>query len=147
MAHTLQTTFYNSMSWNIFVHFYSNSNCMELCCYGFIWQVSSGSGNGLAPNRRQAITWTKDDPVHWCINALPSHNVLTNEARRTWQKGKIIICKRIPTVTENNSERSVTNFKWKTKWGQITINVMVKMEKWQNRLSTMVAVISNFRKT
>ena len=25
------------------------------------------SGNGLAPNRRQAITWTNDDPVHWRI--------------------------------------------------------------------------------
>ena len=23
-----------------------------------------GSGNGLAPNRRQAITWTKADPVY-----------------------------------------------------------------------------------
>ena len=26
-----------------------------------------GSGNGLAPNRRQAITWATDDPVHWRI--------------------------------------------------------------------------------
>ena len=30
-------------------------------------QTSIGSGNGLAPNRRQAITWNNDDPVHWCI--------------------------------------------------------------------------------
>ena len=28
--------------------------------------VITGSGNGLAPNRCQAITWTNDDPVHWC---------------------------------------------------------------------------------
>ena len=28
-----------------------------------------GSGNGLAPNRRQAIIWTTADPVHWCIYA------------------------------------------------------------------------------
>ena len=27
------------------------------------------SGNGLAPNRRQATTWTNDDPVHWRIYA------------------------------------------------------------------------------
>ena len=27
------------------------------------------SGNGLAPNRRQAITWTDDDPIHWRIYA------------------------------------------------------------------------------
>ena len=32
------------------------------------WQYSSiGSGNGLVPNRRQAITWTNDD--HWRIIA------------------------------------------------------------------------------
>ena len=29
----------------------------------------NGSGNGLAPNRRQVITWTNDDPVHWRIYA------------------------------------------------------------------------------
>ena len=27
------------------------------------------SGNGLAPNRRQAINWTNADPVHWRIYA------------------------------------------------------------------------------
>ena len=30
--------------------------------------MSIGSGNGLVPNRRQAITWTKADPVHRRIN-------------------------------------------------------------------------------
>ena len=29
--------------------------------------VSIGSGNGLAPSRRQAIIWTNADPVHRCI--------------------------------------------------------------------------------
>ena len=29
-------------------------------------QISIGSGNGLIPNRWQAITWTSDDPNHWC---------------------------------------------------------------------------------
>ena len=28
---------------------------------------SIGSDNGLAPNRRQSITWTNTDPVHWRI--------------------------------------------------------------------------------
>ena len=32
-------------------------------------QDSIGSRNGLAPNRRQAITWTNDDLVHWRIYA------------------------------------------------------------------------------
>ena len=26
--------------------------------------IDNGSGDGLAPNRRQAITWTNDNPVH-----------------------------------------------------------------------------------
>ena len=34
------------------------------------WTKSSiGSGNGLAPNRRQAITWTNDSQVLWRIYA------------------------------------------------------------------------------
>ena len=35
---------------------------------GYDWQKASiGSGNGLMPNRRQAITWNNADPVHWHI--------------------------------------------------------------------------------
>ena len=34
---------------------------------GLIDNVSIGSGNGLAPNRWQAITWSNADPFHWCI--------------------------------------------------------------------------------
>ena len=32
-------------------------------------QTSIGSGNGLALNRRQAIIWTNQGLVYWCINA------------------------------------------------------------------------------
>ena len=32
--------------------------------------ATTGSSNGLAPDRRQAITWTNDDPVHWRIYAV-----------------------------------------------------------------------------
>ena len=32
-------------------------------------KVSVGSGNGLAPTRRQAITWTNTEPFHWRIYA------------------------------------------------------------------------------
>ena len=32
-------------------------------------KVSIGSGNGLAPNRPQAIAWTNADPLHWRIYA------------------------------------------------------------------------------
>ena len=47
-----------------FLHF--DSNFIEVCSPVSNWQgVISGSGNGLAPNRRQAITWTTDDLVYW----------------------------------------------------------------------------------
>ena len=39
-------------------------------------------GNGLAPNRRQAITRTNDDPVQWRINASPGVNELTFDTCR-----------------------------------------------------------------
>ena len=32
--------------------------------FKFHWQyISIGSGNGLVPNRQQAITWTNDDQI------------------------------------------------------------------------------------
>ena len=48
----------------------SDSNFTETCFQESNWQSTSiGPGNGLAPNRRQAITWTNIDPVHWRIYA------------------------------------------------------------------------------
>ena len=40
------------------------------------WQVNIGSGNSLAPNWRQAITWTNDDPGRWCIYTFAGLNGL-----------------------------------------------------------------------
>ena len=40
------------------------------------YKASIGSGNGLVPNRRQAIAWTNDDPVHWHIYAALGGNEL-----------------------------------------------------------------------
>ena len=46
------------------------SNFTVVCFWGFNWlNVSICSGNGLAPTRRQAITWSNVDPVHWRIYA------------------------------------------------------------------------------
>ena len=42
----------------------------EICSQESNWQKASiALGNGLAPNRRQAITWTNDAPVHRRIYA------------------------------------------------------------------------------
>ena len=35
------------------------------------------SGNGLAPNRRQAITWTNAEPAHWRVYAALGEDELT----------------------------------------------------------------------
>ena len=43
--------------------------------------LSIGSVNGLAPNRRQAIIWSNDDPVHRRIYASPGVNELTHWGR------------------------------------------------------------------
>ena len=39
---------------------------------GESFEIIIGSGNGLAPKRRQAITWTNDDLVQWRIFASPA---------------------------------------------------------------------------
>ena len=45
---------------------YSDSNFSEIFFTGVQLTVSHiGSGNGLAPNKRQAITWTNAAPVPW----------------------------------------------------------------------------------
>ena len=40
-------------------------NITEDCSKGQL--VSTGSGNGLAPNRRQAISWTDIDQYAWHV--------------------------------------------------------------------------------
>ena len=69
--------------WHFQMHFigrhfvYFESNFTELCSEESCWQkVSIGSGDGLVPNRHQAITWTNDDPVHGCKYVPPGLNVL-----------------------------------------------------------------------
>ena len=58
---------------------YYYSNFTEVCFQRSNWQhITLGSGNGLAPNRWQAITWTNRDPDTWCCVASLGHNELTH---------------------------------------------------------------------
>ena len=51
-----------------------------------------GWGNGLAPNRRQAITWTNDGPVHWRIHAALGGDELTVRGFiRAFRNDKVLI--------------------------------------------------------
>ena len=43
---------------------------IEAYCLGYDWREGTkGLDNGLASNKRQAIVWTNDDPLHRCIYA------------------------------------------------------------------------------
>ena len=58
------TAFSNAFSWMKSSVFWFNFT--EVCSWAFDWQyVSIGSGNGLAPNRWQAIIWTNDGLVYF----------------------------------------------------------------------------------
>ena len=62
-----------NMADNIFKHIFLNENVrifipisLKFVPYG---PIDICSGNGLAPNRQQAITWSNDDPVYRRIYA------------------------------------------------------------------------------
>ena len=58
-------TYQNEFSYKITCHTW------EICSLRFKWQdVIIGSGNGLVPNRHQAITWNNDDQIHWWISFI-----------------------------------------------------------------------------
>ena len=49
---------------------YLDWNFTEVCSQESYWQQhSTGSDNGLAPNKQQAIIQTNADLIHWCIYA------------------------------------------------------------------------------
>ena len=76
MAAISQTTFSNTFLWMKSLYF--DSDFIEVCLQGTNWQwYSIGSGNGLMPNGRQAITWTYADPVHCCVYAALGVDELT----------------------------------------------------------------------
>ena len=56
---------------------YFDLNFTEICSQGSNKQYGSiGSDNGLVLNWRQAIIWTNDGLVYWCIHASLSLNEL-----------------------------------------------------------------------
>ena len=58
----------------------SDLNFTEFCFWRSNYQYFSiGAENGLAPNRRQAIIWTNDDPVQRRIYASLGLNELNME--------------------------------------------------------------------
>ena len=65
------TSHYLNQWWLIYWRIYASLGLNQLTHHPpSNWQkVSIGSGNGLAPNRRQTITWINVDPVNWLIYA------------------------------------------------------------------------------
>ena len=65
------------MSHTTFLNAFSSMKCVAFRCE-FHWSLflgfngqwfSTGSSNGLAPNRRRAITWNNADPFQWRLYA------------------------------------------------------------------------------
>ena len=74
MVAILQTTFSNTFSWMEMFWF---PLIFQVYSEGSNWQyISIGLDNGLAPNRRQAIIWTNDGLIYWCIYASLGLNEL-----------------------------------------------------------------------
>ena len=74
MTAIFQTTSSNVLSW---MKMYEFRLRFHFCSWGSNQQYSSiGSGNGLAPVRRQAIAWTNNGLVYWRIYASLGLNEL-----------------------------------------------------------------------
>ena len=57
----------------------SNSYFTKICSHESNWQKGYiDSGNGSAPNREEAITWSNDDPVDWGIYTALGGDELTH---------------------------------------------------------------------
>ena len=69
MATISQTTFSNAFSWMKISEFRLKFHQSLFLKAQLKWYSSIGSDNGLAPNRRQAIIWTNDSPIHGRIYA------------------------------------------------------------------------------
>ena len=68
------------------MHF--DSNFTEVCSLESNWQcVSIGSGNGMVPSRRQAITWTNADLAYWRICTAQGGDKLRGcTSQNLWRK-------------------------------------------------------------
>ena len=60
-----------------FIFLNETSDFTKICYQGvFDIIVNTGSGYDVAPNRRQVITWTNDDPIQWRHMAFLCHRGL-----------------------------------------------------------------------
>ena len=82
--------FSNVVFWNIY---FFNSNLSDSGAQMSNWQFATNcSGNNLALNRRQGITLTNYNPIHWRIYASSDFNDFTHLSRN----------QKIPGMTFNN---------------------------------------------
>ena len=71
------------LEWNVLCF---DSNFTEVCSRRSNLQCDSlVFGNGLAPNRQQAINWTDADTVHWRIYASPGGDELSTSMFSTFR--------------------------------------------------------------
>ena len=78
---------------------YFDSNFIEICSQGSKWYSSIGSDNALAPNRQQAIIWSNDGLVYWCIYASLGLNELSQYAVEFCPRISIVSVSGLVTVS------------------------------------------------
>ena len=121
----------------------------------FNWQKASiGSGNDLAPNRRQAITWTNTDPIHWCIYVALGRDGLsytcsegliralgippTEGFRAHLPHDDVMTCKRFPHYSSTLDRQLMWSFDvslllaWENCWTNIWVTGETLMLKLRN---------------
>ena len=82
----------------------SDSNFTDFSSHASNWQYASiGSGNGLAPNRRQAIIWTIDGPDHWRIYAALGGDELNRRKGPSYSCG-VHVCLLCPFWSKHSED-------------------------------------------
>ena len=146
MATISQTTFSNIFSWMIF--FYFDWNSTEVCSQGSKWQyISIGSGNGLAPNRRQAINLNQCRPsslMHICstrerwirhVHVITKPNCTYETGKHTYFKVGILTNDnkwQVPTLKRTHNEIKTWVQRWKLR---SLLNVIVTFLTYHVRCS------------
>ena len=145
---------------NIFKCIFLNESLHRLILQSSSEHLTSiGSDNGLAPNRRQAIIWTNDNPVYWCIYAAshclnelcsfmhdqPEGSVFLGHQEVAWKSSLAILSRCYFAVMIG---QTIHQYWWvilvQKIWQQTTVNSLWPSDAiwWQRSGSTMAQVMA-----
>ena len=105
---------------------------------GSAWQlVSIGLGNGLTPNRWQAITWSNDDPIHWCTYMSLGLNVSKAKTHYHNISQKSVGFRTLLSANANKNQHSIMTSNSNVSYMHVKCKTNQKfIQKWKWILST-----------